>query len=157
MYKLVFINQSGLISSYINAEAPDLYDTSIDYNGQRAVYITEDLIDVIVPSTVGNYYYKDSFKLLPEKPSEYHSWNIDTETWEYSAELYNNYISRLTNTAIIKRNTLLLNSDWTELPSALTRLGQVKIDEWQTYRQALRDIPQQTGYPETIVWPEQPK
>lgn len=55
------------------------------------------------------------------------------------------------------RENSLLTSDWTELPSALTRLGEAKVNEWQAYRQALRDIPTQPGYPENVTWPQQPK
>jgi len=40
-----------------------------------------------------------------------------------------------------KRDMLLIASDWTDTLSAKTRLGDAKYDEWQTYRQALRDIP----------------
>ena len=28
--------------------------------------------------------------------------------------------------------------------------------EWATYRQALRDIPSQAGFPNTITWPDEP-
>jgi Phage tail assembly chaperone protein len=31
------------------------------------------------------------------------------------------------------------------------------VDDWKTYRQALRDIPQQPGFPANIVWPTRPK
>ncbi|MCM1512600.1 MAG: phage tail assembly chaperone [Oxalobacter formigenes] len=34
--------------------------------------------------------------------------------------------------------------------------GEPVPDEWKTYRQALRDIPEQTGFPENVVWPEKP-
>lgn len=29
--------------------------------------------------------------------------------------------------------------------------------EWLNYRQALRDIPQQTGFPDNVVWPTAPQ
>ena len=28
--------------------------------------------------------------------------------------------------------------------------------DWQTYRQALRDVPTQEGFPWSVTWPEQP-
>ena len=40
-----------------------------------------------------------------------------------------------------KRDMLLVASDWTDTLSAKTRLGDAKYDEWQVYRQALRDMP----------------
>jgi len=29
-------------------------------------------------------------------------------------------------------------------------------DDWRTYRQALRDIPTQAGFPENVTWPVEP-
>ena len=38
-----------------------------------------------------------------------------------------------------ERNILLRNSDWTQMPDS--PLSDSKKTEWQTYRQALRDLP----------------
>jgi hypothetical protein len=56
-----------------------------------------------------------------------------------------------------KRNRLLLESDWTDLLSAKERLGVELYNAWQNYRQALRDLPTQPGYPFNIVWPTPPQ
>lgn len=53
--------------------------------------------------------------------------------------------------AIAKRNTLLVNSDWTQLPDVTV------VGDWKTYRQLLRDITSQTGFPNDIDWPISPK
>jgi hypothetical protein len=55
-----------------------------------------------------------------------------------------------------QRNRLLAESDWTDMASAKGRLGDALYDQWQVYRQALRDIPQQIGFPLDIVWPTPP-
>lgn len=49
------------------------------------------------------------------------------------------------------RNLLLEQSDWTQLPDA-------GVDQfaWAEYRQALRDIPQQAGFPSEVDWPAKP-
>ncbi len=53
-----------------------------------------------------------------------------------------------------KRAELLTGSDWTVgNDSPLTTEKQA---EWKTYRQALRDVTSQSGFPETIAWPTQP-
>lgn len=54
------------------------------------------------------------------------------------------------------RNTLLLQSDWTDTYSAPTRLGTEIYNSWQTYRQQLRDITLQPNYPYQVVWPTPP-
>lgn len=53
-----------------------------------------------------------------------------------------------------KRNLLLRESDWVELPSAQTRPN---ISDWLKYRQDLRDVPQQPDYPKQVTWPIKPK
>jgi len=56
-----------------------------------------------------------------------------------------------------KRNALLAESDWTQLPDARTAMGAEKAAEWDAYRQALRDITDQPGFPEEINWPVKPQ
>jgi hypothetical protein len=51
----------------------------------------------------------------------------------------------------IERNRLLLESDWTQATDA-----PVDQAAWATYRQALRDVPQQAGFPESVDWPLKP-
>lgn len=52
-----------------------------------------------------------------------------------------------------QRNELLLNSDWTHSPPDRPLANR---QEWAEYRQALRDITKQEGFPFNIVWPELP-
>jgi hypothetical protein len=51
-----------------------------------------------------------------------------------------------------ERDAKLKDSDWTQLSDA-----PVDKDAWAVYRQALRDVPQQEGFPENVTWPEQPE
>ena len=55
-----------------------------------------------------------------------------------------------------QRTALLSASDWVELPSATSRLNAEHLAAWTTYRQALRDVPEQEGFPWTHTWPSQP-
>lgn len=52
-----------------------------------------------------------------------------------------------------KRLQLLYETDWTQLPDVPQETQQL----WKAYRQALRDITEQEGYPREVVWPEKPK
>ena len=47
------------------------------------------------------------------------------------------------------RDALLAASDHMALADRIT-------DEWRTYRQALRDVPTQSGFPTNITWPVEP-
>jgi hypothetical protein len=51
-----------------------------------------------------------------------------------------------------KRTYLLAESDWTQLPDVPLATKQA----WAAYRQALRDITEQPGFPLEVVWPEPP-
>lgn len=50
-----------------------------------------------------------------------------------------------------RRNSLLVSCDWTQLPDA-----PVDQTAWAVYRQALRDITDQPGFPANVNWPEPP-
>jgi hypothetical protein len=50
-----------------------------------------------------------------------------------------------------KRNQLLAECDWTQLPDS-----PASYATWATYRQELRDVTTQAGFPWEMVWPEAP-
>jgi hypothetical protein len=56
-----------------------------------------------------------------------------------------------------ERDALLAASDWTQLLDARTAMGEAKAAEWDAYRQALRDVPQQSGFPDVVEWPIKPE
>jgi hypothetical protein len=51
-----------------------------------------------------------------------------------------------------ERSTKLKECDWTQLADS-----PVNKETWATYRQSLRDVPLQEGFPWTITWPTQPE
>ena len=61
-------------------------------------------------------------------------------------------LTALATTARVQRDRLLGQSDWTQVADA-----PVDQAAWATYRQALRDMPAQAGFPENIVWPVAPE
>ena len=50
-----------------------------------------------------------------------------------------------------ERNKLLAESDWTQVADA-----PVEKAAWAIYRQALRDITEQDGFPNAVNWPVSP-
>jgi len=83
---------------------------------------------------------------VPLKPSAIHEWQ--NGAWvEDPAEV----LAALATQARDKRNALLTASDWTQVADA-----PVDQTAWANYRQALRDITGQAGFPETVVWPVEP-
>jgi len=53
-----------------------------------------------------------------------------------------------------KRDSLLLQSDWVVVKYLET--GEELPQQWKKYRQSLRDVPQQDGFPKEVKWPNQP-
>lgn len=85
-------------------------------------------------------------KYIPECPGDYHYFDFDSKQWviDQVALLIN-----IKNT----RKRLLTESDWTQLPDVPLATKQA----WATYRQALRDITTQEGYPFNVIWPTKPQ
>lgn len=50
------------------------------------------------------------------------------------------------------RDALLKKSDWTQLSDVPTTISA----PWAVYRQSLRDLPNQGGFPANIIWPIAP-
>lgn len=58
----------------------------------------------------------------------------------------------LASIARSNRDAMLAASDWTQVADA-----PVDQTSWHTYRQALRDVPDQVGFPFDIGWPVAPQ
>jgi len=51
-----------------------------------------------------------------------------------------------------KRDRLIAETDWTQAAD----IPQATKGKWMPYRQALRDVPEQTGFPFEVAWPIKP-
>jgi hypothetical protein len=54
-----------------------------------------------------------------------------------------------------ERNAKLTASDWTQIADA--PLSDTQKLAWAGYRQSLRDVPSQPGFPWSVVWPTKPE
>lgn len=77
-------------------------------------------------------------------------WTYEWTVRYKTAEEMQGYVDSLSREVRSARDTLLAETDW----SANTDV--VMSDEMKAYRQALRDVPQQAGFPDTIDWPVKP-
>jgi hypothetical protein len=60
------------------------------------------------------------------------------------------------NLALQRRLVSLYSSDWTQLPDAQNSMDEQDKKLWLSYRQDLRDITKQAGWPTDVVWPKVP-
>lgn len=79
------------------------------------------------------------------------SWWELTKIPEPTAEEIQAQIAR---DARSKRDCLISQTDYLLQPDY--PISAEQLEEVKAYRQALRDVPEQDGFPETIVWPEMP-
>jgi len=77
-----------------------------------------------------------------------------TQAWEIrpaSEEEIEGRLARKQDEVRAERNSRLTNSDWTQLSDSPADHGT-----WAIYRQELRDVPDQEGFPWNVIWPEPP-
>ena len=80
------------------------------------------------------------------------SWTIGWVTSSKTPEEVQQYDDSMSQSIRSQRNALLSESDWTQVPDA-----PVDQAAWKTYRQALRDITSQQGFPHEVTWPTKPE
>lgn len=73
------------------------------------------------------------------------------EEYNYPTEedILNDYIEEIR----MQRDLKLAETDWTQLPD----IPESTKLKWQPYRQALRDITDQPGFPQNFSWPAPPQ
>jgi hypothetical protein len=122
---------------------------------------TDTVVDTVndQPVVIG-YYPADKFYIdtttkqpveMPPKPVDIttqHQFNYSSKVWEIDVEATEKKVREIRNKQleIIDK----INPVWY---SQMTAEQQQQVI---VYRQALLDIPQQTGFPESVTWPEKP-
>lgn len=79
----------------------------------------------------------------------------EAEYAEYEASLPQvevSYQEHLERTIRLERNAKLTACDWTQVADA-----PVDQAAWARYRQSLRDVPSQSGFPNEVTWPVEPE
>jgi hypothetical protein len=107
------------------------------------------------------------FPVVEQSPPEYNPANQNLnqlnptlvggqwmQTWQVTAASAEEIAERLQNKEAEvrqQRNELLSACDWTQLPDS-----PYDHEVWATYRQELRDVTAQEGFPWDVTWPEAP-
>lgn len=90
----------------------------------------------------------------PPKPPDT---DLKTYTWDATEQAWIGADTELAvaNAVRSHRARLLAETDWVALRAA--DIGPQPGDAaWLAYRAALRDVPEQTGFPRQVVWPDAP-
>lgn len=121
-------------------------EDNISINIQNAPSDQIYIVDDVFHDWKDVYYKDETIKQKSKAPNIYSVWSIDKEQWIEDTNILKSQI-------ISKRNQLLIASDWTQLPD----VPQITKDMWTSYRQQLRDISNQPGFPEQVTWPQPPQ
>ena len=115
---------------------------------------TTNVLEVPEPVDNSKYYINNSILTsLPEPPSINHIWNWTTMSWQDTRTEQQKF-QQAAQQVLAKRKELLDSTDWIVIKAMDT--GTTIPQAWQTYRQELRDITNQTGYPYQVTWPTKP-
>lgn len=91
-------------------------------------------------------------ELQPAPVFDSGKWRLDYVIRDMEAQEVNEAIATKSRQMRAERNQRLTDSDWTQVADA-----PVDKAAWTVYRQALRDITTQTGFPFNVRWPEEPR
>lgn len=92
-------------------------------------------------------------KQLPELTDG--AWVLGWDVIEKNAENLAEEETQEAENMRASRSKKLTFCDWTQLPDA--PLTAEKKQEWAFYRQQLRDITSQSGFPWEVIWPTKPE
>lgn len=80
---------------------------------------------------------------------------IETKQWrKFTVEEQAEIEAQKAKQIRTERNAKLTETDWTQVDD--TPLDNVAKSAWANYRQALRDVPDQAGFPFNVNWPDLP-
>jgi hypothetical protein len=133
---IVYIENTGQIVCFGTC-------SDIDYNfqAQEGQSIMEGIV------TCDSYIENKKIIPIPKKPFSFYLFDYASKQW-YDPRTNETEWNVIRN----KRNNFLALSDWTQLPDVAISTKNA----WATYRQALRDITNQTD-PFNIIWPTSPQ
>lgn len=144
------------------------YSCVIDAAGRYITFV------LLLDGAPQNYTLKEGERLISAKPPTYKlyagsggfvvpAWDSDHSAWTEGAtaeELaawvaeYTRPAEELAAEARTQRDKLLAETDWTQVLDS--PIDAATREAYRVYRQALRDLPEQEGFPADITWPELP-
>lgn len=143
------ITNSGLFDNQELADAWISQEVSKSSWGKPARTISE--LDAVIEFGIDIVSNMDDYETHELNGEDIRFYHIPAE---FTIEKINLGIAPLMEIIRTTRNKLLSDCDWTQLADS-TLSVEAKV-AWATYRQALRDLPEELEDPNEVVWPEFP-
>lgn len=119
----------------------DCHDGMIDLQGAPGLSVVE-----------GHYHWDEFYwdgtamvAVPSPKPAAFYRFDRATLSWIGDSDAASAFVRT-------KRDALLAASDWTQMPDVPADTQTL----WQPYRQSLRDVTAQDGFPFNVEWPTPP-
>lgn len=123
------------------------------FDGMAEMRFRENITSVKDSETGGTVYQYDEYTLtMTDRDGLEEIVKDNTAVWMAYAKQAET--DRMAAEARGQRDKLLSDTDWTQTDDA--PLADADRESMRQYRQALRDITSQTGFPQTIAWPGKP-
>lgn len=104
----------------------------------------------------GVFVIKESALPSVDKKTHTYSWKVESVNGVWTQVWSTTQLPEETAADNVRqhRDNLLAKTDWTQLIDS--PFSNDTNGVWQAYRQALRDVPAQEGFPWDVTWPEAP-
>ena len=101
----------------------------------------------------GIFVLKETTPPTIDKKTHTYNWTVQLQDGEWTQVWSTSQLDQEVAEKNVRdyRDRLLSQSDWTQVADA-----PMDKTAWATYRQALRDVPSQEGFPWDVTWPDQP-
>lgn len=136
---IIYLTTSGKPVGWTSDER-----TIVLSEGEAYVLLTENI------DHIDNYYVDlQTLRVIrkPEKPAN------DYNVWDYQSKQWIIDLGELSSNIRKQRDILLGQSDWTQGSDVPDNIKNA----WVQYRQQLRDLTLQPGFPAEITWPTPPE
>ena len=104
---------------------------------------------------------EETGEIIPYPATPHDEEEYGQELWKLLAQKYKHKVAPISeeekyeawaNAVRADRSARIKSTDWTQLPD----VPEATRTLWAEYRQALRDVTSQEGFPYEVVWPELP-
>jgi hypothetical protein len=142
------VDENGFISKYDVYKTREEADARIAEVHQIAGYEDAFVVDNDATSVNGQLCFQNPSHF----PVDIINKTVSFDQNAFDTDKYNKYMGYLRT----ERNIRLLATDIVVLPDRWALMGDDTKAAWANYRQALRDLPENTADPTDITWPEEP-
>lgn len=134
MIFFALVKPDGFISQIVSYSVDNPYEENQSYNGYIAHEIPYEEVMKKPHIIMADWYWMNGWHERPPQPSIAYRWNNEKKEWELDTEA-------ALQSARDKRNVLLAQSDWTQLPDS--PFTEEQRNMWRDYRAALRNMTDQ--------------